>query len=297
MDDATAAGRAFEPSWRSPRGLGRRLTGAFDLPLHQLRRALREPARLRRLHWSSVRASLRAVVEPDPCRFLCDLFGIGVPAFRRLEADLVGDTDFVRTIETRHRAVRGSALGLLGRVAAEDHDRGHRLLYYVTRLVRPSIAVETGVFDGFSSAFILKALRDAGHGRLCSVDLPARTPARASTDKMAFDRLPTGLDPGWIVPGALRARWTLRLGDSRAVLAPWLATLGPIDLFFHDSLHTDAHMTWEFETAWRSLRPGGLLVSDDVFWSAAFRRFSRATGGGGRILRGMGFLRKAGAPS
>src|SRR5262249_34042922 len=152
------------------------------------------------------------------------------------------------------------------------HDRPPRLLYYCTRLARPEVVVETGVFDGFSSAFILKALRDNGGGRLCSVDLPARTPVQASTDKMAFDVLPPGAEPGWIVPDALRARWQVRLGPSRALLEPWLAELETIDLFFHDSEHTDANMTWEYGAAWPRLAPGGLLVSDDVFWSPAFRR-------------------------
>ena len=148
------------------------------------------------------------------------------------------------------------------------------------------------MFDGFSSAFILKGLRDNRRGRLCSVDLPARTPARSSTDKMVFDALPAGADPGWLVPDALRARWTLRLGASAHVLAPWLAELGTIDIFFHDSLHTAANMLWEYSTAWEALAGGGLLLSDDVFWSTAFWRFRRRVGGYGRVVRGMGFLRK-----
>ncbi len=262
------------------------------LPLHQVRRSLREPRRLRRLHRAAVRASLRSLVEPDERRFVCRWFGVGAATVRRLEADLLDDAAFVRAIERRHREVRGEAIALLGPSAAEDHDRCYRLLYYCTRLLRPAVVVETGVFDGLSSAFILKALRDNERGRLCSVDLPARAPVRASTDRMAFDTLPPGTDPGWIVPDALRARWELRLGTSRAVLPVWLAQLGTIDLFFHDSLHTDANMTWEYTAAWSRLAAGGLLLSDDVFWSPAFRRFARRIGCRGEILRGMGFVRK-----
>ena len=76
------------------------------------------------------------------------------------------------------------------------------------------------------------------------------------------------------------------------MLPALLAEVGEIDLFFHDSLHTYANMSWEFEVAWPALRDGGLLVSDDVFWSSAFRRFARAVGAHGRITRGVGFLRK-----
>ena len=271
-----------------------RMTAALALPRHQLGRALREPARLRRLNWATVASSLRSLGEPDDRRFVCDWFGVGAAAFHRLEAELAGDERFVGAIESAHRARRGAAIRLLGGSSAEDHDRSHRLLYYAVRLQRPRVVVETGVFDGLSSAFILKALRDdGGQGRLCSIDLPARTPIRASTDKMAFDRLPPGAEPGWIVPDDLRDRWTLRLGTSAALLAPWLAEIGPIDCFFHDSLHTHDNMAREYATAWPALVPGGLLVSDDVFWSSAFHRFRRAVGGGA-IVRGMGFVRKAG---
>jgi len=291
MDNATA------PRMLHPKGPGSRgpaaggAPGRFALPFHQLRRAIREPRRVRRLHPSVILASLRSIVEPDEREFVCAWFGIDRTAFRSLELELLADADFIDAIEARHRDVRGARIRLLGRTAAEDHDRAHRLLYYCARIMRPSVVVETGVFDGVSSAFLLKALDDNRHGRLCSIDLPARAPVRASTDKMAFDTLPAGVDPGWLVPDVLRGRWTLRLGASRELLEPWLAELGTIDLFFHDSLHTHENMTREYGAAWPHLRPGGLLLSDDVFWSAAFRHFARRVGGG-RILRGVGFLRK-----
>lgn len=295
--DNPSAGCRLPPLTRAPIGptrhaAWRRLAAAFDLPRHQIHRALREPTRLRRLHYSSVLASLRSIIEPDDCRLLCACFGIDATTFRALETDLLEDAEFIRVIEGRYQERRGTRIRLLGVVGAEDYERCHRLLYYCTRLQRPAVVVETGVFDGFSSAFILKGLRDNGRGRLCSVDLPARTPARASTDKMAFTELPAGADPGWLVPDALRARWTLRLGASEHVLGPWLAELGTIDIFFHDSLHTAANMLREYSTAWPALVAGGLLLSDDVFWSTAFWRFRRRVGGDGRVARGMGMLLK-----
>src|SRR5262245_31988484 len=138
------------------------------LSLHQLRRALREPRRLRRLHYSVVLAGFRALVEPAERDFVCRLFGIDADAFQRLETDLLGDVAFARAIESRHRDVRGTAIRLFGPTAAQDHDRTHRLLYYCTRLARPRIVVETGVFDGLGSALVLKALEDSQCGRLCS---------------------------------------------------------------------------------------------------------------------------------
>lgn len=272
--------------------MGRRADAPAALLWHRVRRALRDPRRLRRLHHANVRAALRSVFEPSETSFLRGLSGADPATLRRLEADLHDDVEFTRAIEERHLEIRGEPLPALG--ASGNADPACRLLYLSTRLQRPSVVVETGVFDGIGTAFLLKALRDNGHGRLCSIDLPARRPVRASTDKMAFDVLPTVADPGWIVPDGLRTRWELRLGESRTVLGPWLAELAPIDLFFHDSLHTEANMTWEYETAWPALAAGGLLLSDDVFWSRDFQRFARRVGLPPRVFRGMGLLRKPG---
>src|SRR5215831_18779359 len=69
---------------------------AFALPVHQLRRALADPRRLARLHYSSVVASLRSIVEPDDATFVCEEFGADAATFRRLEADLLKDVAFAR---------------------------------------------------------------------------------------------------------------------------------------------------------------------------------------------------------
>src|SRR6185295_2535073 len=47
----------------------------------------------------------------------------------------------------------------------------HRFLYLTVRLMQPGLVVETGVFDGVSSALILRALEDNCYGRLISIDL------------------------------------------------------------------------------------------------------------------------------
>jgi hypothetical protein len=87
--------------------------------------------------------------------------------------------------------------------------------------------------------------------------------------------LPPGRGPGWIIPETLRARHRMLLGDAAVLLPTVLAEFAEIDIFIHDSLHTYSHMLWEYRTAWPKVRKGGFLMSDDVFWSAAFHRFAR----------------------
>lgn len=159
-----------------------------------------------------------------------------------------------------------------------------RLVGAVVRLARPAVMVETGVALGFTTATVLRAMRDEGHGRLYSIDLPALQ--YASSDPV-----------GRAVPEQLTDRWELELGDSRDRLGPLAARVAPIDVFLHDALHTYASQLREYRTVWPHLRPGGLLLSDDV-GNPAFVEFARSVGARPRLITGpsrdsaVGLLRK-----
>jgi predicted O-methyltransferase YrrM len=126
---------------------------------------------------------------------------------------------------------------------------GCEALYLLVRAARPRTIVETGVLYGASSAHILAALARNDAGELYSVEI-GRDLREPSHDHF--------------VPAELRDRWRLIIGDSRRELPMLLARCGPVDIFYHDSLHTFDHMTWEFETALPSLSRSGVLASDDV---------------------------------
>jgi hypothetical protein len=80
-----------------------------------------------------------------------------------------------------------------------------RLCYAVCRLLKPAIAVETGVAFGVTSAYVLKALeKNGGEGALHSVDLP---PLHAKGAERFV---------GAAIPGDLRGRWSLYRGPASA---------------------------------------------------------------------------------
>lgn|GEM_PF-475272 len=149
------------------------------------------------------------------------------------------------------------------------------LLYLVTRKIRPSSAIETGVAQGVSSVFILEAMTENRSGELTSIDLPNRDPEGKNylTEPGTHDGtyVKRELEVGWLVPPTLRACWNLRLGASRDVLP----TLSPadLDLFYHDSEHSYANMMFEYGWALNHLTPGGVLASDDINWNGSFRDF------------------------
>jgi Methyltransferase domain len=169
------------------------------------------------------------------------------------------------------------------------------VLHALVRRYHPQDVVETGVAQGISTTFILDALQQNGTGHLTSVDLPNVDPSGYSYENGTRDPVfvKAALEVGWLVPEALRSRWTLLIGPSEDVL-PTLS-IQP-QLFVHDSKHTYEHMTLEFEWAWSRLPNGGILVSDDISWNSAYSDFLAAhksdvvpicTEGVGIALRGQ----------
>jgi len=133
-------------------------------------------------------------------------------------------------------------------------------LYGLTRWQRPAIVVESGGYLGMSSAFILKALADEG----------------LTTAKLYSLEMDPKCDHGALIPSELRSQFVpLRGRVEDFIKRDELPSR--IDMFLHDSSHRHRHMLWEFRQFWGRLRDGGLLVSHDVHFNAAFAEFVAKT--------------------
>jgi Methyltransferase domain len=141
-----------------------------------------------------------------------------------------------------------------------------RAVWCLTRHLRPENVVETGVAHGVTSRFILEALERNGAGHLSSIDLPP-------LEKHWREQVAVA------VGGRFPHRWTYLQGSSRMRLPGLLSRLGEIDLFIHDSLHSERNVRFEMHRAWACLRPGGALVVDDVDANWGFRKFTQEFGG------------------
>ena len=200
----------------------------------------------------------RRVPEHDFVPFLAKLSKREKYKLELVYNDLKNHTSFLKTLN--HQLATHS-YGYGGQMSTVEASA----IYALVRSIKPEKVVETGVADGATSAFILRALEDNRKGKLYSIDLPS-------------ERLPPGKAPGWIVSDDLRHRWDLRIGGSEDSLEPLLKELGRIDCFLHDSLHTYEHMIFEFRTTWPYLCPGGLFLSHDVGRNAAFFDFAKEVG-------------------
>jgi predicted O-methyltransferase YrrM len=136
-----------------------------------------------------------------------------------------------------------------------------RVCYLICRTLASAVVLETGVAYGVSSTFLLRATQLNGQGRLSSIDLP---PLAEGADQHV----------GFLVPSEVKQYWTLYRGSTKRLLPQLLRELKSVDVFVQDSLHTDRNISAELEMVWPFLRPGGVLVIDDIENNAAFARFA-----------------------
>jgi predicted O-methyltransferase YrrM len=148
-----------------------------------------------------------------------------------------------------------------------DGDAGLlRAIWCLIRHLRPTNVVETGVAHGLTSRFILEALEKNGFGHLWSIDKPPMEQTLREQIAIA-------------VAGKHPDRWSLIEGSSSDHLPNLISELGQIDIFIHDSLHTEQNVRFELDGVWAALRPGGAIVVDDIDTNRAFRTFKQAIAG------------------
>jgi hypothetical protein len=207
------------------------LRGRFERPAPELE-GLPSPVWERSLHES--------LGVPWPCAELGALQG-------------AWDDTQARLREAGARAGRGAYGGW------DDGDPAlARAVWCLTTHLRACQALETGVARGITSRMILECLERDREGGLWSIDLPALNHAQWAGEL------------GVAVPAELRHRWTLIEGSSRTKLRDVLKRLGTLDLFVHDSLHSERNVRFELAHVWPTVRDGGAMVVDDVHRNAGF---------------------------
>lgn len=139
---------------------------------------------------------------------------------------------------------------------------GHiHLLYDCVRLLKAKRIIETGVAYGWSSLAILKALSETNNGKLFSVDMPY--PFK-NNEKYV----------GIVVPKYLRKNWILIREPDRPGIINALNQAGKqLDLCHYDSDKSWWGRHYAYPILWKSLRSGGLFISDDIQDNLYFSKF------------------------
>jgi hypothetical protein len=179
------------------------------------------------------------------------------------EEGTVFDELFAEVMERLRR--QGITVGRGAFVGWGDGEPGlTRAIWCLTRHLQPAKAVETGVGRGVTTRIILEAMERNGRGELWSIDLPPQMQPHLNDEI------------GAAVPEDRRRRWHLLRGASRRELPKLLKELCQLDLFVHDSRHTEHNLRFELDSAWARLRPGGALVADDIDYNWGFHAFTGA---------------------
>jgi predicted O-methyltransferase YrrM len=145
------------------------------------------------------------------------------------------------------------------------HPHIARLIYWIVRCRRPSLAIETGSYIGYSSLVIAAALKAAGHGHLHAFDW-FRRPAEEHplADSLDGEDLLAKVRAQAIRAG-LAEFVTYHRGDSSQSIET-LARERPLqaELAFIDGDHQIKGCMKDWLAVDRHLEPGGLIVLHDT---------------------------------
>lgn len=198
---------------------------------------------------------------------------------QNLYDELLNDSHFLQEINSKILYYSENKLfikGLFGKGAVDSVDWfGFQrvLIYVLIRLLKPSYCLETGVYYGGNTAFMLNALHKNNNGTLISIDYPdSQIRQEESGDPrhpwVAESELYSAtIQPGFMVPDYLRAHWELKIGSSLDVI-PELTQ--EFQFYIHDSDHAFQFLLDEVSLAHKKLSNNALIVIDDIDWSNAF---------------------------
>jgi predicted O-methyltransferase YrrM len=149
-----------------------------------------------------------------------------------------------------------------------------RFLFHLVRRLRPGACLELGTGLGISAAYQAAGLECNGSGRLLTVDVDQH--AAIATD--VFEALKLG------------HRAELVIGPEEEALERALAA-GPFGLVVLDADHTEAATVAHFEAVLPHVRPGGVVVVDDIDWTVQMRSAWQRLRRHGRVRLAVGIRR------
>ena len=156
------------------------------------------------------------------------------------------------------------------------------LLYVLVRYLKPKHVLETGVYYGGNTVFLLAAAHQNNFGTVHSIDLPdskIRALRNESNNHKNLARhtlvgeselYDETLSPGFIIPEYLKDRWNFIGGNSVEVI-PTLDY--HFDFYIHDSDHSFDFLNREISAAMGKMNKSAIMIVDDLNWSNSFFKF------------------------
>ena len=137
------------------------------------------------------------------------------------------------------------------------------LLYYISEYLKAENVIETGVAYGWSALSILLSISKRKNARLISTDMP-------------YPGLDNSEYVGCVIPEYLKKQWKLIDEADIYSLPKALSEFEELDFCHYDSDKYYEGRMWAYPKLWKSLRVGGILISDDIENNLAFKDFSES---------------------
>lgn len=151
--------------------------------------------------------------------------------------------EFADDLATVGAAQRGFAESMRGTMTPQLDDLEAEITYLLLRATKPAAVVELGTFHGWSTSWILSALRDNGTGHLHSFDL---------IDNVVRT----------VPPELAEGRWTFVRGDIRETVERVPSDTGYL---FVDAAHTGRFARWYLDNLFPRVPAGSTVSVHDVF--------------------------------
>jgi predicted O-methyltransferase YrrM len=151
-----------------------------------------------------------------------------------------------------------------------------RLLMRIVRELRPESCLELGTGAGVSAAYQAAALELNGSGRLTTLERDAVwfQVAREGLLGLGLDR---------------RAR--VHSASPSGAIDAAIAEVGALDFAFIDADHTREATLQHFDLLVPRMRPGAVVLLDDITWDDGMRSAWKTVAGDARVARSLGLRR------
>jgi hypothetical protein len=135
------------------------------------------------------------------------------------------------------------------------------VLYFLTRLYRPEIVLETGVAAGYSSNAFLSALKRNEQGSLFSSDFPY---FRINNPELYI---------GILVDDELKSGWYLLIEGDKINLPVICNKIDKVDIFHYDSDKSYAGRDYAFNLIRSKIHKESVIIFDDIQDNNYFKDF------------------------
>jgi hypothetical protein len=135
------------------------------------------------------------------------------------------------------------------------------ILYFLTRLYRPDIVLETGVAAGYSSNAFLSALKRNEYGRLFSSDFPY---FRINNPELYI---------GILVDDELKLDWNLLVESDKINLPIICNQIDKVDIFHYDSDKSYSGRDYAFNLIRPKIHKETIIIFDDIQDNNYFKDF------------------------